>query len=388
MRRSSHARVREIRPTFVLLRVLSGLCGAVPLVSPIGALAQEEDGAAGMSSSTSHTVVKGDTLWDLSGRFMGSSYEWPRLWSFNPEITNPHWIYPGHMLRLREGAVGGMPGEEGGVTTGGAQARLLRRGGSGLGTVRGTVLLGEQVYLDEQALREAARIVGSPEDHMMFSPTDEVYLQFKKDKQLQEGKELVVFRHLHRAELKPYAGTHSLHIYAAGDGGEVVRVVGALRVSSIDHDKRIARAVVTEALDPIERGFEVADVPRTLVDVPPKVSERKVEARIVSCVEPLGHLGQNQIVFIDAGSKQGVKVGNRFVVLRQGDAWRQSLFLKEKLSGESRPDAHPLDDDAYPWHAVGEARAIYVREESSTALITDSLVELSPGDRAELREGY
>jgi len=386
MRRSSHARARTLKPTSLLLRVLSGLCTTASLASPSVALAQEEgDSAAGMSSS-SHTVVKGDTLWDLSGRHLGSTYEWPRLWSFNPEITNPHWIYPGHVLRLREGAVGGMPGEEGGVAVGGA--RLLRRGGSGLGTARGAVLLGEQIYLDAQALREAARIVGSPQDHMMFSPTDEVYLQFKKTEDLQEGKELVVFRHLHRVELSPRAGTHSMRQYVAGDGGEVVRVIGALRVASVDHEKRVARAVVTEALDPIERGFEVADVPRTLADVPPKVSTRKVEARIVSCAEPLGQLGENQIVFIDAGSKQGVQTGNRFVVLRRGDAWRQSLYLKEYHSGEARPDPSPPSDNAYPWHAVGEARAIYVREQSSTALITDAIVELNPGDRVELREGY
>jgi hypothetical protein len=198
----------------------------------------------------------------------------------------------------------------------------------------------------------------------------------------------VVFRHFHRAELLPRAGKQSRDLHFAGDGGEVVRVVGALRVRAVDPDKRIARAVVIEALDPIERGFEVADVPRTLADVPPKVSNQKLEARIVSCAEPLGQLGEHQIVFIDAGSKQGVQSGNRFVVLRRGDSWRQNLVLKESLSGEVRPDRNPIDDKAYPWEAVGEARAIYVREESSTALITDAIVELNPGDRVELREGY
>jgi hypothetical protein len=383
MRRFSSAHDRRLKPKYLWLRAL---CTAASLISPSVAIAQDEgDSAAGMSGSTSHTVVKGDTLWDLSGRFLGSSYEWPRLWSFNPEITNPHWIYPGHLLRLREGAVGGTPGEVAAAASG--QKNLLRKG-SHLGEKRGTVMIGDQVYLDEQALREAARIVGSPEDHMMFSPTDEVYLQYKKNEQLSEGKELVVFRHIHRSELYPRAGKQSRTIHFAGDGGEVVRVIGALRVRAVDPDKRIARAVVIEAMDPIERGFEVADVPRTLADVPPRVSEQKLEARIVSCSEPLGQLGEHQIVFIDAGSKQGVKTGNRFVVLRRGDAWRQNLTLKESLSGEVRPDRNPVDDKAYPWEAIGEARAIYVREESSTALITDAIVELNPGDRVELREGY
>ena len=48
-----------------------------------------------------HSVAPGETLWELSKRYYQSSYEWPRLWSYNPEITNPHWIYPGHVLKLR-----------------------------------------------------------------------------------------------------------------------------------------------------------------------------------------------------------------------------------------------------------------------------------------------
>jgi hypothetical protein len=58
------------------------------------------------------------------------------------------------------------------------------------------------------------------------------------------------------------------------------------------------------------------------------------------------------------------------------------------LSGEERPDAHPLDDEKYPWEVIGELRVIYVRPETSTALVTDSILELNIGDRVELREGY
>jgi nucleoid-associated protein YgaU len=43
-----------------------------------------------------HTVVKGDTLWDLSQNYLGSPWYWPKVWSYNPEIANPHWIYPGN----------------------------------------------------------------------------------------------------------------------------------------------------------------------------------------------------------------------------------------------------------------------------------------------------
>src|SRR6185295_9150078 len=43
-----------------------------------------------------HTVEKGDTLWDLSSKYLGSPWYWPKVWSYNPQIANPHWIYPGN----------------------------------------------------------------------------------------------------------------------------------------------------------------------------------------------------------------------------------------------------------------------------------------------------
>jgi LysM domain len=366
----------------------SALLALLALLAPAGLVAQEEqEQSAGDGRPDSHPVKEGDTLWDLSGRYLESSYEWPRLWSYNPEITNPHWIYPGHVLRLRDGGPGGYSTPtEGGAEPSTRRVGLVRMKPRSMGTGPNSVRLGEHVYLDKKALADAAHIVGGPEDHMMFSPSDVVYLKFKKGDEVAQGKQAIVFIRNHREELDPNGG--NIKIYSAGDGGEIVRVLGALQVESFDPDKRIARAVILEAFDPIERGFEVADVPPTLADVPPKPSRKKVTAKIVAATRELGTLGQNQMVFINAGANQGVEVGNRFLVLRQGDPWRQNLTLREHWSGEQRPEKHPIADKNYPWDVVGEVRALYVRPDTSTGLITDSLVELNPGDRVELREGY
>ncbi len=53
--------------------------------------------------STVHTVEKGDTLWDLSSKYLGSPWYWPKVWSYNPQIANPHWIYPGNQVRFFPG---------------------------------------------------------------------------------------------------------------------------------------------------------------------------------------------------------------------------------------------------------------------------------------------
>jgi nucleoid-associated protein YgaU len=52
---------------------------------------------------TSHTVTTGDTLWDLSAYYFRNAWNWPKVWKLNPEIADPHWIYPGNIIRLREG---------------------------------------------------------------------------------------------------------------------------------------------------------------------------------------------------------------------------------------------------------------------------------------------
>jgi hypothetical protein len=47
-----------------------------------------------------YTIKKGDTLWDISSKFLKDPFLWPKLWQKNPYITNPHWIYPGNPVRL------------------------------------------------------------------------------------------------------------------------------------------------------------------------------------------------------------------------------------------------------------------------------------------------
>ena len=66
------------------------------ILLPIGAFAQQAPaGTAKSSEGIVHTVVAGDTLWDLSAKYLGSPWKWTEIWERNRFLTNPHYIYPG-----------------------------------------------------------------------------------------------------------------------------------------------------------------------------------------------------------------------------------------------------------------------------------------------------
>ncbi|HEX5659857.1 MAG TPA: LysM peptidoglycan-binding domain-containing protein [Polyangiales bacterium] len=335
-----------------------------------------------------HQVGKDETLSMLAERFLGNGDAWPKLWSYNPEVTNPHWIYPGLVLRLKPGVPLDAPADAsaaGAPANGMKTLQFATRRHANAGS--GTVLIGEEVYLDGDALEHAGKIVGAPEDHLMMSPSDEVYLQFKQ-LEPRPNQELTLFLRQPRHTVAPPANEHGPAPKVTKGGGEVVRVVGALRIKDYDAKKKVARAVITEALEPIERGFEVTDVPHRLALVPPRKNAKELAGHIVSSSRGLGQLANEQIVFIDLGSKAGVEVGNRLHVTRQGDPWRKTLKQKEERFGALVPETHPIATEDLPVETVGELHVLYVRPESSTAIVVASPLELNPGDRVEMKAGY
>lgn len=337
-----------------------------------------------------HVVKQGDTLWDLSGQYYQNPWNWPQVWSYNPQVKDPHWIYPGDELRLRPGsaiqsALASGAGGGGGTGTGfgGAGAR-------GQGLTPGTIVLRDQGYIGDPKENVWGELVGAREDQMLLSEGNEVYMLFRPGVSLKPGETLTIFLPIRKPPRVPGGRQPP---------GELVKIIGTVRVDAYNEQDRIARGRIIESLDTIERGAKLGPVGREFSVVPPRQNQVQVWARVLTSLTPLVFMAQNQVVFIDRGEEDGLVAGNRLRVLRRGDTWRRNLktasrMARDRVRIDSRKnvdiESTPLkgDDEKFPYEVVGELLLLKTERYSSIALVTQSRRELVAGDRALATVGY
>ena len=321
-----------------------------------------------------HTVRSGDTLWDISGQYYRNPYGWPRLWAQNPQIQNPHWIYPGDQVKLRDGdAVPGIPG-------------MKMALGGGRRVPPGTVFLRDMGWLDDKTNDVWGEIVGSPADKMLLSEGDDVYFKVNKDKEIALGKLLTIFRPLVTRD-------------DAAEKGQLVSIRGTVRVDRINTETHMVRGRIVESLDVIERGAKIGPVDRRFDVVPPIKSSEDIEAKIVAALYPHAFYGQFQVVFLDKGEKEGVKVGMRFFGLSRGDRWRHTLrgagtfaTVRPVMEDDRPARTENIEDlgkdEQFPDETYAELRVVRVREHTATAFVTVSQHEIERGAFVTARKGF
>lgn len=309
-----------------------------------------------------YTVQKGDTLWDISARLVGSAWFWPRVWAYNPEITNPHWIYPGDVVRfqpsdqvlprLAQLASGrrDMPEEPAAVEkkpeadVGPVVQDAVPARKSAARNSRELVTL----LLSPKELAESGRLTNSIADKILLAPTDEVFITFPPSKRPSPGQRYMVYRTV--SEVR-HPLTHERY-------GYMTQVTGFATVSMSDGD--IGRAVLNETVAEVERGQLVAPV----VQLPlfgQKGTNAKVPlSGVILAVEPdVNVSGQYRIVFVDIGAGSGIEVGNRLGVFITQDPVAPDRELPPTL--------------------VAVLVALDVRDKATTCMVIESRREIEAG---------
>ena len=317
-----------------------------------------------------HTAKRGDTLWDISNGYFGNPYNWPRIWSYNKQIQNPHWIYPGDHIRLR--------GDSGVRQT---HLGFVRPGRA---VSPDTIFLRNVGFVQDGKDPVWGEIVGSAMERMILAEQDETYIQLDDKHDVTVGQQLQVIE--------------SMDVDNVADA-EFVYIRGVVEIDRYNPKTHMARARIVESFETIERNCLVMPLDRVIDVVRPSRNRKAIQANIIGALYPHEFYGQHQVVVIDKGSKDGVEAGNRFFAVTRGDPWRQNLRTvgslgdKRAITEDDRnariedvPDHG--EDSRYPSETYGEVLVVRVREKTATAIVTASVKELPRGALLVAQEGY
>jgi hypothetical protein len=333
--------------------------------APDGAMPEAVDHGA---SADTHTVERGDTLWDISGRYLQNPWYWPRVWSFNPQIENPHWIYPGDEVRLQQD--GATPLSQDPMAD--LSSGTFHNPGSDDVTLAGRIgvqlpknLLAPRVgFVTEQELAESGSLAKSWEEKTLLMEGDRIYIEWDATQPVEVGGNYVIYR-TDRSISHPEEG---------GTVGYLTRILGTARVVEARPNAQYVTAVISSSLSEIERGDRIGPMADALSHrVSRSANAAEVNAFILATLEDnLAELGQGHLVFLDRGSADGVATGNTFDVVRAGDGLDDDGYT-------------PYYDETLPRENIGSLIVVDVKEKTSAAIVVRSIRELRIGDRLEMR---
>ena len=295
----------------------------------------------------SHTVQRGDTLWDISKLFLKSPWRWPQLWGMNmDQIRNPHLIYPGQVLVLVKSDGRAMlklaqdPSSQPGNTV-----KLSPRVRSELlpnGAIAAVPLhligpfLNEAVVFDTDELARAPRIVATQEGRVIVSRGETAYVRGE----LGGARDFRLFREprpLLDPESRQVLGYEATYVGTAEfvrDGGLLAAADGKSTVvpSTFLIKSTRLEAGVGDRLSPTP--------PSDLSAYVPHAPGKAVEGRIVSVYGEAVRAGQNQIVALNRGTRDGIERGHVLALWRAGqpavdrtDGQRVAMRLPDERHG-------------------------------------------------------
>ncbi len=271
------------------------------------------------SAPDQHMVVRGDTLWGISGKFLEHPWCWPQVWGMNREqIRNPHWIYPGQVVYLDRTAGRLRLGNQ---VDGAASAKStptvrlspqLRTEGLGQQAVPAIPsnqiepFLSQPLVIAENELTDAPRIIATEEGRVILGKNDKAFVRGD----LRAGTSFQVFRP--GMPLKDPVSNEVIGHEAAYLG--TIKLERAARAADEAHVFRVV--TVKEEMGIGDRLLPVPPTP--ILNYVPHPPETQVDARIVSVYGGVSQAGQNQIVTVNRGRNDGLDLGTVLELYRFG----------------------------------------------------------------------
>ena len=258
-----------------------------------------------------YVVKKGDTLWDISSKFLDNPWQWPEIWHQNRQIDNPHLIFPGNILSLTY--VDGQP-------------RIIKQGGE--------VRLSPKVRYEEMS--EPVPVVRMKDIRNFMEDTRIVtreeldsagYVLEGKDGRIINGVNDIIYAKLPSSfdgsEVGIYRETRVHRDPETGENlGLEALTVATARLVSMDGD--VGTFEVVKSNEEIRRGDvllspESDGVPDSLT---PKAPEVSIDGQMIAVPNGVTQIGKYNVVVINRGSEDGLSNGDILRILKSGNTVR------------------------------------------------------------------
>ena len=259
-----------------------------------------------------YTVQKGDTLWDISGRFLTHPWQWPEIWHTNPQIADPHWIYPGDVLTLEY--VDGKPQLR--VVDHNVRLSPSIRESSHVEAIHAIPLDAIHQFLtrprvvSESDLDNAAYIVGSQDNHLAFGSGFRVYV-----------------RNLGEPSTAKFSVFRKGGVYRDPDtnavlGYEAEHVADAL-VEKFGDPATVQ--VVRSSKEVIKGDRLLAQTEEEYPDFIPHAPGTAIDAKIISAMGGISQIAQHQVVVLNRGSNDGLEPGHVLAIFQRGEVVKDPI---------------------------------------------------------------
>jgi len=254
-----------------------------------------------------YVVQVGDTLWDIAGEFLKDPWYWPEIWYVNPDIENPHLIYPGDVLGLVY--IDGQPritNVRGSAYRLSPQARVtpLTESINSIPYESVAAFLSSGVILEKGQADSLPYLVETRGEHLIAAAGNEIYVRGLK-------------------EDTPGARFNVVHVGDPLRDPDDNRLIGYQGLLVAEGRLRRGGDPATVALtDTVREAVRGDRLLPEAVDVPlnffPRAPSSIIDGRIISVVGGVTQIGQYQVVVINRGSNDGLSIGDVLSVFQTG----------------------------------------------------------------------
>lgn len=260
-----------------------------------------------------YTVVKGDTLWDISGRFLNNPWYWPEIWHVNPQVANPHLIYPGDRLALVY--IDGKPRIT--KVSDGVIKLSPKIRSEAIDTPIPTIpldaiasFLTETRIVSPSEINDAPYVLEGADGRIITGAGDRVYARGEKP-----ADRVGIFRRSQEfvdPETDEFLGLEARSIAKGNivaEDGDVL----TMELGSSNEEVRIGDRLL------------VSEDRRLTTNFVPSAPESEIEGQMIAVEGGVNQIGQYDVVAINRGEREGMEEGNVLAVLKSGNQVRDPV---------------------------------------------------------------